>query len=221
MPLINITNILYTLKTFRAFIVQKPTNKSNIVLLANNTIAFSLTKKDIITNKNKKIQKFKDIIFTYNNLLYVDEVYHHFNRQYPKLKALKSSYDILFPKLFKFFFNNKKLNIKLSSIILVRKKKIFILRVLGLLGVVNIYSIFNSFSNLWNNRKVINYSNFLHIMLWWLRKLIIIQVNYTFIKFFLKKKNTKITTKTNKTFIKKNTVQKASFLFSNENINLI
>lgn len=217
MLLINLTNIIYTLKNFRAFVLHIPSNKSNIALLANNTIAFTLTKKEIKNNNTLKNRKYNNMLFSYSDLMYIDDIYQHFNRQYPRIQNLKVSYLTLFEKLIK-ISSTTNLDSKLSSILLTRKKNYFQIRTFGLLGKISLFLVFKNFANLWNKKNILSYKDFVTLMFNWLHKLLIIHINKTFIKIIFSKKNIKVRTKTNKVYIKKNTLQKATVIFSNENI---
>jgi hypothetical protein len=210
MLLIKLDNILYSLKNFRAYVLQIPTTKSSIALLANNTIAFTLTKKEI-----KKVNKYNTLLFTYNNLKYLDETYRHLNYQYPTLKKTNIKYANFFNQIFKLTGVN---NLRLTNIIIKREKNRFKVRLVGLLGYIKMSTIFSNFINLWNCKQSINYKDFISLMLCWLRNNIVVYTNSSFINFFLKKKDLKVVTKQNKVFYKKNAIQKTLIIFSNENI---
>lgn len=212
MLLIKLDNILYSLKNFRAYVLQIPTTKSNIALLANNTIAFTLTKKEV-----KKTNKYNNLLVTYNNLKYLDETYRHLNYQYPTLKKNSINYTNFFNQIFKLAKITNRPT-QLTNIIIKREKTRFKVRLLGLLGYIKMSTLFNNFINLWNCKQSINYKSFIRLMLYWLRNNLVVYTNSSFINFFLKKKNLKILTKQNKIFYKKNTIQKTLVIFSNENI---
>src|SRR5690554_2114203 len=134
MLLIKLTKILYNLKNFRAFVLQLPTNKSNSVLIANNTLTFSLSKKDI-----KNTNKYNNIIFSFANLRYLDDKYQDLNIKYPNPIMLAKSNTKLFTSIFT-ILNSQKKKIQLSGIIVKRQKKTFNIRILGLLGRINLFT---------------------------------------------------------------------------------
>lgn len=212
MLLIKLDNILYSLKNFRAYVLQVPTTKSNIALLVNNTIAFTLTKKEI-----KKVNKYNKLLFTYNKLNYLDETYRHLNYQYPILKKTNIKYTTFFKQIFK-LTELSNLSNHLTNVIIKREKTRFKVRLLGLLGYIKMSTIFSNFINLWNCKQSINYKNFIKLMLHWLYSKVTVYTNTSFINFFFRKKNLKVLTKQNKVFYKKNAIQKTLIIFSNENI---
>lgn len=212
MLLIKLDNILYSLKNFRAYVLQVPTTKSNTALLVNNTIAFTLTKKEI-----KKVNKYNKLLFTYNKLNYLDETYRHLNYQYPTLKKTNIKYTTFFKQIFK-LTELSNLSNHLTNVIIKREKTRFKVRLLGLLGYIKMSTIFSNFINLWNCKQSINYKNFIKLMLHWLYSNVTVYTNSSFINFFFKKQNLKVLTKQNKVFYKKSAIQKTLIIFSNENI---
>lgn len=214
MLFINLTPILYTLRNFRAYVLKKPTTKSNIALLANNTIVFNISKIEIENiDKLKKKKIYNSLILSYNKINYLDDQYQHLNKQYPFLKTLNTTYNKFFKKLFKILVRND--NSNLSNVILTRQRTKFEIRVLGILGNISILSFLIHFANLWN-KKIITYIVFMKMLLRWLSKLIILNINSIFIKFYLFKKDPQKIKK--KVVIKKSIVQKPIIIFSNENV---
>ena len=101
MLFIKLTPVLYTLKDFRAYVLKKPTTKSNITLLANNTIVFNLTKTEIANvEKFQTIKQYNSLILSYNKINYIDDQYQHLIKQYPSLKTLNTTYCNLFEQFF-------------------------------------------------------------------------------------------------------------------------
>lgn len=218
MLFIKLTPVLYTLKDFRAYVLKKPTTKSNITLLANNTIVFNLTKTEIANvEKFQTIKQYNSLILSYNKINYIDDQYQHLIKQYPSLKTLNTTYCNLFEQFFYLIQNNQIKN-TLPSVILTREKTNFKLRVLGLFGRISIINTLNTFATLWNKKELIDYKSFVKVLLYWLHTNIIINVNAIFIKLYLEKKNLHRIKKGVKSYTKKQTVQKSSILFSNENI---
>jgi hypothetical protein len=217
MLFINLTPVLYTLKNFRAYVLKKPTTKSNIALLANNTIVFNLTKTEMAnTEKFKENTQYNNLILSYNKINYIDDQYQHLNKQYPSLKTLNTSYKNIFEQVFNLI---KKNGIEtLSSVILIREKTKFKIRVMGLLGRISIIIALNNFANLWNKKKKIDYNTFIKVLLYWLRTNVILNINSVFLNIYLKKKNLQKMKKIPKSFVKKQTSQKPLIIFSNENI---
>lgn len=215
MLLINLNTILYTLNHFKAYVLQAPAAKTNIALLANNTIVFTLTKGDL--NNLKNINCYNTRLISFININYLDEKFHTLKRPYPVLKTKKNNSKQLFEQIFKLIQKNKMSNF-LSSIILKRDKTKFHVRLLGVLGYVNFSSVFTNFSNLWNKKEAFNYTDIIRFMLYWLHTNLIITTNSSFLKILLEKQNTKIITKQNKIFNQKKANQKTLIVFSNENI---
>lgn len=217
MLFINLTPVLYTLKNFRAYVLKKPTTKSNIALLANNTIVFNLTKTEMANReKFKENTQYNNLILSYNKINYIDDQYQHLNKQYPSLKTLNTSYKNIFEQVFNLI---KKNGIEtLSSVILIREKTKFKIRVMGLLGRISIIIALNNFANLWNKKKKIDYNTFIKVLLYWLHTNVILNINSVFLNIYLKKKNLQKMKKTPKSFVKKQTSQKPLIIFSNENI---
>src|SRR5690606_11309147 len=180
MLFINLTPVLYTLKNFRAYVLKKPTTKSNIALLANNTIVFNLTKTEMAnTEKFKENTQYNNLILSYNKINYIDDQYQHLNKQYPSLKTLNTSYKNIFEQVFNLI---KKNGIEtLSSVILIREKTKFKIRVMGLLGRISIIIALNNFANLWNKKKKIDYNTFIKVLLYWLRTNVILNINSVFL----------------------------------------
>jgi hypothetical protein len=215
MLLINLTPVLYNLKDFRAYVLKKPTTKSNVTLLANNAIAFNLTKAEIINiEKFKETNQYSSVILSYNKINYIDDQYQHLNKQYPFLKTLNPTYEGMFKHFFKLIQNNTIVTM-LPSIMLIREKTKFKVRVLGLFGQISMITILKNFANLWNKKETVDYKTFVKVMLYWLYANVIINIDSVFIKLYLEKKNLQ---KTKKGFAKKQTIQKSSIIFSNENI---
>lgn len=218
MLFINLTPVLYTLKDFRAYVLKKPTTKSNVTLLANNTIVFNLTKTEIANvERFHTINQYNTLILSYNKINYIDDQYQHLIKQYPSLKTLNTTYRKLFEQFFNLIRNNQTKN-TLPSVILTRAKTKFKVRVLGLFGHISIINTLNTFANLWNKKEVIDYKSFVKVLLCWLQTNLIITVNAIFIKLYLEKKNFHKIKKTVKGYTKKQTIQKSSIIFSNENI---
>ncbi len=220
MLLINLTTILYNLQNLRAYVLKNKTTKSNVTLLANNSIVFSLTKNEI-----KNIKKFQPVggysklLFSYNKLNYLDDQYQHLSRHYPVLKTIKISETKFLNQFWKIIQPKNKI-IQLSSVILTRTKTQFKVRLLGLLGQISLQSGLILFAQLWSKKQIINYKNFVKLMLNWLQNNLTLTVNTVFLKFLLQQKNLKITTKTNKKFYKKQSKHKTLILLSSDQINL-
>ena len=218
MLFLNLIPVLYTLKDFRAYVLKKPTVKSNITLLANNTIVFNITKTEIANVKRfQTINQYNSFILSYNKINYIDDQYQHLIKQYPSLKTLNTTYRNVFKQFFILIQNNQT-KTTLPSVILTRAKITFKVRVLGLFGHLSIVNTLNTFANLWNKKEFINYKSFVQIMLCWLHTCIILNVNTIFIKLYLEKKNLHKIKKVVKSYTKKETIQKSSVIFSNENI---
>jgi len=218
MLFINLTPVLYTLKDFRAYVLKKPTTKSNVTLLANNTIVFNLTKTEIANvERFHTINQYNTLILSYNKINYIDDQYQHLIKQYPSLKTLNTTYRKLFEQFFNLIRNNQTKN-TLPSVILTRTKTNFKVRVLGLFGYISIINTLNTFANLWNKKEVIDYKSFVKVLLCWLHTNLIITVNTIFIKLYLEKKIFHKIKKAVKGYTKKQTIQKSSIIFSNENI---
>lgn len=220
MPLINLTTILYNLQNLRAFVLKNKTTKSNVTLLANNSIVFSLTKNEI-----KNIQKFQPItgysqlLFAYNKLNYLDDQYQHLSRYYPVLKTLKTNETTFLSQFWKLITQTDN-KTQLSGIILSRTKTNFRVRLLGLLGQISLHTSLILFAQLWNKKPIINYKNFVLMMLSWLQHNIALTVNTVYLKFLLQQKNLKLTTKTNKKFFKKQSKHKTLIILSNNQLKL-
>lgn len=220
MLLINLTSIIYNLQNFRAYVLKNKTSKSNITLLANNSIVFSLTKNEI-----KNIKKFQPVagysklLFEYNKINYLDDQYQHLSRHYPVLKTIKTNETKFLNQFWKVIQQKNKIR-QLSSVIVSRTKTHFKVRLLGLLGQISLHSSLILFAQLWNKKQIINYKSFVKLMLSWLQTNITLTVNTVFLKFLLQQKNLKITTKTNKKFYKKQSKHKTLILLSNDQINL-
>src|SRR5690606_39988596 len=111
MLLINLQTILYNLQNLRAYVLKNKTTKSNVTLLANNSIVFSLTKNEI-----KNIQKFQPVsgysklLFTYNKLNYLDDQYQHLSRYYPVLKTLQTNKTTFLAQFWKLISQKNKLS---------------------------------------------------------------------------------------------------------------
>lgn len=218
MLLINLTPVLHTLKDFRAYVLKKPTTKSNVALLANNTIVFNLTKTEI-TNLEKytAINQYNSLILSYNKINYIDDLYQHLIKLYPATKTLNATYRNLFQQFFTLIQNNRTKN-TLPSVILTRAKTNFKIRLLGLFGYISIFNTLSSFANLWNKKEIIDYKSFVKLLLCWLHTNLLIHVNTIFIKLYLEKINLHKRKKAVKSYTKKQTIQKSSIIFSNENI---
>src|SRR5690554_5249068 len=188
MLLIKLTPILYNLKKFRAFVLRLPTSKSNITFIANNTLTFSLSKKDIINTT--KLNKFENTLFNFDNLHYLDDKYKDLNIKYPNQKKLTVSHKNLFTHIFNIITYQKN-KIKLSGIILKRKKKTFNIFIFGLLGKINFITLLNNFTILWNKKTNLSYNIFIKLMLTWLYNKLHITINLVYLNFFLKIKNQK------------------------------
>lgn len=220
MLLINLTTILYNLQNLRAYVLKNKTTKSNITLLANNSIVFSLTKNEI-----KNIKKFQPVtgysklLFAYNKLNYLDDQFQHLSRHYPVLKTLQANETTSLAQFWKLIHQKNKI-IQLSGVILNRTKTNFNVRLMGLLGQISLQASLILFAQLWNKKQIINYKNFVKIMLSWLQNNITLTVNTVFLKFLLQQKNLKIITKTNKRFFKKQSKHKTLIILSNDQLNL-
>src|SRR5690554_7484838 len=81
-----------------AFVLRLPTSKSNITFIANNTLTFSLSKKDIINTT--KLNKFENTLFNFDNLHYLDDKYKDLNIKYQNQKKLTVSHKNLFTHIF-------------------------------------------------------------------------------------------------------------------------
>lgn len=220
MLLINLTTILYNLQNLRAYVLKNKTTKSNITLLANNSIVFSLTKNEI-----KNIKKFQPVtgysklLFAYNKLNYLDDQFQHLSRHYPVLKTLQANETTFLAQFWKLIHQKNKI-IQLSGVILNRTKTNFNVRLMGLLGQISLQASLILFAQLWNKKQIINYKNFVKIMLSWLQNNVTLTVNTVFLKFLLQQKNLKIITKTNKRFFKKQSKHKTLIILSNDQLNL-
>lgn len=220
MLLINLTTTIYNLQNLRAFVLKNKTTKSNVTLLANNAIVFSLAKNEIKNIKKfNSVTAYNKLLFVYNKLNYLDDHYQHLRKHYPVLKTLKTNETKFLTQFWKVL--NQKNNItQLSSVILSRTKTNFNVRLLGVLGQTSLHSNLILFAQLWNKKQLLNYKNFVKLMLTWLQNNTILTVNAVSIKFLLQQKNLKILTKTNKKFFKKQSKHKTLIVLSNNQLNL-
>lgn len=218
MLLINLQTILYNLQNLRAYVLKNKTTKSNVTLLANNSIVFSLTKNEIINIKKfQPVTGYSKLLFTYNKINYLDDQYQHLSRHYPVLKTITTNETKFLNQFWKIIQQTNKIT-QLSSVILSRTKTHFRIRLLGLLGQTSLHASLILFAQLWNKNQIINYKNFVKLMLNWLHKNLTLTVNAVFLKFLLQQKNLKITTKTNKKFLKKQSKHKTLILVSSDQI---
>lgn len=220
MLLINLTTIIYNLQNLRAYVLKNKTTKSNVTLLANNSIVFSLTKNEI-----KNIQKFQPVsgysrlLFTYNKLNYLDDQYQHLSRYYPVLKTLQTNKTTFLAQFWKLISQKNKLS-QLSGVILSRTKTNFKIRLVGLIGQISLQTSLILFAQLWSKKSNINYKTFVITMLNWLQHNVTLNINTVYFKFLLQQKNLKLITKTNKKYLKKQSKHKTLIILSNDQLKL-
>lgn len=218
MLLINLIPIIYTLKNFRAYVLKKPTTKSNIALLANNTIAFNLTKTEMNNlARFAKLNQYNCLLFSYTKIKYIDDQYQHLIKQYPFIKTLNTTHNKSFEQIFKLVKNNNSRE-HLSGIILTREKTKLKMRILGLCGCISVFDALNSFANLWNRKEIIDYKLFVKILFSWLYANILLNINFTLLNINLERKNVQKNKKVSKNIKKKQVIHKPLIIFSNENI---
>lgn len=199
MLLINLNIILYALQQLRGFLIIKPeVSSDNLAIIANNTLAFSLTKKEykILSNfKNQQI--YTNIPFFFNNIKYKNEIAENLYKAYPTLTILPINYNNMLNTLF-CFFSEQNLS-KILGLQLKRKKTTFYIRFLGLLGILTKYQFLEQYATIWvssKNLTIFSYKKLIKLMLYRLHKSLFIEIKQLCIKLFFK-------SKTQKFFIKK------------------
>jgi hypothetical protein len=219
MLLIKINNLLYQLNYFRTFVLRRA-SRNNKILLINNNIAFTLSKKEINTLSQRR-KKGTSIPATFKKLVYKDEIIYSTTKRYPIMMKL--------PNNAKFFLENY-LNLVNSheqyhkSIVLKRIKNGFSIRAFGISGFINNFNVLRSFSNAWSatNKKLTIYVPLVTYMLCWLQKFVFLQISFILFNFTTKTK-TKffITKRTKKNFYKKDAKIKSLRVFSSENLSTL
>lgn len=225
MLLINLNIILYALQQLRGFLIIKPTNQSdNLALIANNTIAFSLTKKEFKAYNNFQKQKlYANIPFHFNNINYKNEITEHTYKVYPTVKFLPVNYINMLNTLF-VFFSEQNIS-KILGIYLKRKKRKFYIRFLGLLGTVTKYQFLVQYALIWENYKnltIFSYKKLIKLMLYRLHCSLFVEIKQLCLKLFFKAKNKKFFIKKTKKYYNKVLLKpKLKFIFKSQHLTLI
>lgn len=223
MLLINLNIIFYALTNLRGFLIFKSEPRSdNLALIANNTIAFSLTSKEI-KSKPYTIQKKSFISYPlhYNQLKYKDDISEQTFRAYPIITKLKLQYSDLILTLFKVINE-----IEISNLIglqFKRKKTKFYIRILGLIGIISKYQFLIKYAYIWNNVKnvltIFSYRKLIKQMFFRLHSSLLIELKQLCMRFFFKLQKKKIfIKKSKKYFIKTKATPKFNFIFKSAQI---
>lgn len=202
MLLINLNIIFFALTNLRGFLIFKSEPRSdNLALIANNTIAFSLTSKEL---KLKPYHKKKFISFPlhYNQIKYKDDISEQTFRAYPIITKLKLRYSNLLLNFLKIINE-----IEISNIIglhFKRKKTKFYIRILGLIGIISKYQFLIKFAQIWYNIKdlvtIFSYKKLVKKMLVRLHSGLLIEIKQLCTRFFFKINKKKIFIKKSKKF---------------------
>lgn len=142
MKKINIDNILYNLTNTRAYILSEPT-KNGLVLLANNTISFLVTKEEFARLNPQELGS--EMPITFKKLHFKDEQIQSTYIRYPIVNKVATSYTNFLENLFKIYTTTSAIaseSLHLSYNISKIKEE-YIIRVLGIKGSLSFSDVFN------------------------------------------------------------------------------
>lgn len=227
MLLINLNIILYALQNLRGFLIVKSgTRSENLALIANNSIAFSLTKKELKNYNNfKNLLLYTSLPFQFNKLNYKNEIAEQTYKVYPRLNILPLNYSKIMSILFA-FFSEQQIS-RIIGIQFKRKKTKFYIRFLGLLGTFTKYQFLAQYALIWskltkNNLTVFSYKKLIKLMLYRLQTNLFIEIKQIFIKLFFKAKTQKFfIKKTKKHYTKVLIKPKVKLIFKSNQLNSI
>lgn len=153
MSIVNLNNLLYNLINTRTYLINSfNENEEELLLLANNNIAFSLTESEFSKfNKTIKRNRATSALVGYTLLHLKDEQLQHTYKNYPILSELKVQNSNFLQGIFDIL--SSKFSSNLTGIILYRSKTGFNIRLFGVIGFISSFEIVNQLPALW---KLVN-----------------------------------------------------------------
>lgn len=153
MSIVNLNNLLYNLINTRTYLINSfNENEEELLLLANNNIAFSLTESEFSKfNKTIKKNRAASALVGYTLLHLKDEQLQHTYKNYPILAELKVQNSNFLQGIFDVLAS--KISSNLTGIVLSRSKTGFNIRLFGVMGFVSSFEIVNQLPALW---KLVN-----------------------------------------------------------------
>lgn len=221
---INLNIIFYALTNNRGFIVHSNMRPDNLALIANNTLAFSITSKEMNYSSYNFFKKknYTSLPISYKNLKYKDDISEQTYRAYPIILKLQIQYSNFLSHL---IFILNEINISnLIGVQLKRKKTKFTIRILGLVGYLSKYQFLMKYAYIWQNLSkrisIFSYRKLIKIMLVRLQSGLLFDIKQLCTKLNFKIKKKKYFIKKSKKYYFKNLAKpKFSLIFKSTQIN--
>ena len=143
MKKINIDNILYNLINTRAYILSEP-NKNGLVLLANNTISFLITKEEFTRLNPQELGS--EMPVSFKKLHFKDEQIQSTFIRYPIVNKVSTNYTNFLENLFKIYTTSSSISSESLHLTynLSKTKEDYTIRVLGIKGSFSFLEVFNN-----------------------------------------------------------------------------